>query len=293
MRSAQVYLTINKNNEYPEHLIISNNFPNTMFIHNINPTLLSLGPLEIRWYGISYVLGFFLAIGWLYYLKKKGKLELSQDQIWDFMFWLMVGVLIGSRVFEVFWEPAYYLSNPLNFFKFWQGGMSFHGGFVGIVAAAYIYCKKYKLHFWKLADAMSIPTLFALALGRLANFANAELVGRLFNGKWCIDYSQNQYLANLPDGCRHPSTLYAAGKRFIVTGWLFLLTFWKQFKPGFIFWNFVFWEGLGRIIVDFYREDTLYYGFSLGQWFSLVMVAIATYFFHKYYKDDWEKILRG
>jgi phosphatidylglycerol---prolipoprotein diacylglyceryl transferase len=255
-----------------------------MYIHNLNPTLLSLGPLEIRWYGITYVLGFFLAIGWMYYLRKKSKLELSKDQIWDFMFWLMVGVLIGSRLFEVFWEPAYYLLNPLNFFKIWQGGMSFHGGFVGIVIACWIYCKKHKLNFWKMADVMSIPTLFALALGRISNFINGELVGRPFQGKWCVIFPKHDNL------CRHPSTLYAAGKRVIITGWLFLLTFWKEFKPGFVFWNFVFWEGLGRFIVDFYREDVLWKGFTIGQWFSLIMVIVALYFFVKYYKKDWRKI---
>ena len=258
-----------------------------MYLHNLNPTLLSLGPLEIRWYGITYVLGFFLAICWMYYLRKKNKLELSKDQIWDFMFWLMVGVLIGSRVFEVFWEPVYYLSNPLNFFRFWEGGMSFHGGFIGIVIAAYTSCKKHKLQFWKLADAMSIPTLFALALGRIANFINGELIGRVSNNNWCVVFPKYD------DLCRHPSTLYGAGKRFIITGWLFLLTFWKQFKPGFIFWNFVFWEGLGRIIVDFYREDVLWKGFTIGQWFSLAMVIVALYFFIKFYKDDWKKIFRG
>ena len=105
-----------------------------------------------------------------------------------------------------------------------------------------------------------------------------------------IDYSKNQYLPNPPNRCRYPSTLYAAGKRFIVTGWLLILTFWQSFKPGFIFWNFVFWEGLGRIIVDFYREDTLWKGFTIGQWFSSIMVIIALYFFVKYYKKDWKKI---
>ena len=256
-----------------------------MYIHNLNPTLLSLGPLEIRWYGLMYVLGFFLSIAWLYYLRKKGKLELNKEQIWDFAFWLMVGVLIGSRVFEVFWQPSYFLSNPFNFLKFWEGGMSFHGGFVGIVVAAYIYCKKHRFNFWKLADAMSIPALFALALGRIANFINGELVGRPFQGKWCVLFKGY-------DGCRHPSTLYAAGKRFIVTGWLFLLTFWKSFKPGFIFLNFVFWEGLGRFLVDFYREDVLWFKLTIGQWFSLIMVIVALYLFVKFYKEDWRKIFK-
>lgn len=162
--------------------------------------------------------------------------------------------------------------------------MSFHGGFVGIVTAAWLYCKKKKLSFWKMADAMCVPTIFVLALGRLANFINGELVGRIWNGNWCVvfpDYGQE---------CRHPNMIYSFLQRMIVFGWLFFLTFWKEFKPGFLFWNFVFWEGLGRIIVDFFREDILYFGFSLGQLFSAVMVVAAIIAFVKYYTEDWRNI---
>lgn len=255
-----------------------------MWTHNLNPTLLSFGPLEIRWYGLVYVLGFFLSLWWMLYLQKKKKLELTKDQIWDLSFWLLLGVLIGSRLFEIFWEPRYYFSNPLNLFKIWQGGMSFHGGFVGIVLACWFYCKKQKINFWKMADILSIPTILALTLGRIANFINGELVGRVWNGRWCVifpDYDQQ---------CRHPSILYAAAYRFIIFGELLWLSFWKEFKPGFIFWNFVIWEGLGRFIIDFYREDVLHFGFSIGQWFSLIMIIIALFFFAKYYQEDWKKI---
>ncbi len=256
-----------------------------MFIHDLNPTLLSLGPVEIRYYGLVYVLGFFLMIWWLFFWRKKGKIPLTKDDIWDFCFYLMLGVLIGSRLFEIFWEPSLYLKNPLNLLKFWQGGMSFHGGFVGIVVAGYWYCKKKKINFWKMADLLSVPGIFALALGRIANFMNGELVGRTTNVDWCVQFPNYQ-------DCRHPSTLYAAGKRFLVFGWLLILSFKENFKPGFIFWNFVFWEGLGRIIVDFYRQNSIFLGFSLGQWFSLVMVIVALIIFFKYYLEDWKRLLK-
>ena len=257
-----------------------------MWTHNLDPTLLQIGPFEIRWYGLVYVLGFFLAVLWLQHMRKKGFLSISKDEIWDLVFFLMVGVIVGSRLFLVFWNPEIYLSNPLNLLKIWEGGMSFHGGFVGIVVACWFYCKKKKLQFWKIADVLSVPTIFALALGRLANFSNGELIGRAWNGKWCVvfpDYGSE---------CRHPNMIYSFFQRMAVFGWLFFLTFWKEFKPGFLFWNFVFWEGLGRIIVDFFREDILYLGFSLGQWFSLVMVVVALVMFGKFYKEDWKKILK-
>jgi phosphatidylglycerol---prolipoprotein diacylglyceryl transferase len=257
-----------------------------MWVNNLNPTLLHLGPLEIRWYGLVYILGFFLGVLWLEHARKKGSFDITKDDIWDLAFYLMLGVIVGARLFEIFWEPAYYLSNPFNILKIWQGGMSFHGGFLGSILAAWLYCKKKKINFWILADLGSVPLIFALALGRLANFVNGELVGRVFNGSWCVIFPKTDQL------CRHPSTLYAAGKRFIVLGWLLFLSTSKQFKPGFIFWNFVFWEGLGRIIVDFYRQDVLYAGFSLGQWFSLVMVIIAFWFFVTKYSDDWKRLLK-
>ncbi len=272
-----------------------------MWVNTLDPVIFHLGPLEIRWYGLVYVIGFFLAITWLKYVQKKGLISLSRDEIWDFVFYMMLGVLIGSRLFMVFWNPEIYLFKPFNLLKIWEGGMSFHGGLVGIVTAAYLYCKKKKLPFWKLADIMSVPTIFALSLGRLANFVNGELVGKVWDGRWCVifpDYGPE---------CRHPNMIYSFFQRMLVFGWLFFLTFLKElrpgqvtkvrdlpftpFRPGFIFWNFVFWEGLGRIIVDFFREDVLYFGFSLGQWFSAVMVITAVIVFVKYYLEDWKKIL--
>ena len=267
-----------------------------MYIHNLDPTILSVGPLEIRWYGLVYVLGFFLAVWWLHFLRKTNLLEISQDEILDLTFYLMLGVLIGSRLFMIFWAPEVYLYKPWNLFFIWQGGMSFHGGLVGIVTACYLYCRKKKINFWKIADAMSFPTLFALALGRLANFVNGELVGRVWNGSWCVVFPQYD------QQCRHPNMIYSFIERMLISLWLGYLTlkiklengnqtklllsnnwinkikriFWpNNFYPGFIFLNFLLLEGLGRFLMDFFREDILYFGFSLGQWFSLVMVFAA------------------
>ncbi len=256
-----------------------------MWVNALNPTILSIGPLQVRWYGLVYVLGFFISVWWMFFLRKKGRLTLEKEEIWDFVFYLLLGVLIGSRLFMIFWAPATFLLRPWNLLKFWEGGMSFHGGFVGIVLAGWLYCRKKELNFWKMADILSVPTIFALALGRLANFVNGELAGRPWNGKLCVVFPSYDNL------CRHPSTLYAAGKRFIVFSWLLFLSLKAEFKPGFIFWNFVLWEGLGRIIVDFYRENALYYGFSLGQWFSLIMVAAALWAFWRFHKSDWKKIV--
>jgi len=250
-----------------------------MFIHNLNPVLLDLGFAQIRWYGLAYVLGFFLTVWWLHFLSKKGKLKLHSEQIWDLVFWAMLGVLIGSRLFEVFWEPAYYLSNPLNFLKFWQGGMSFHGGLAGIIVATYFYCKKHKLYFWEMADWMSFPTMFALALGRVANFANGELVGKPWNGSLCVVFPQYDQV------CRHPQVLYSAAYRFLFSFWLLYLTLKSKFKAGFIFLNFVLLEGIARFVLDFFREDPTYFSLTPGQWLSLVMIMVSGYFLIKMFKE--------
>ncbi len=197
----------------------------------------------------------------------------------------MIGVLIGSRLFEVFWEPSYYLSNPLRFLKIWEGGMSFHGGFVGSIIAGWLYSRKKKISFWNIADAVSTPAIFALGLGRIANFTNGELVGRPWNGKWCVVFPDYDNL------CRHPQVLYSAIQRFLLSGWLAWLQLFHEFTPGFIFWNLVFWEGLGRFIIDFVREDALYLGLTVGQWFSLIMIIAAVWMFWRRYQNDWKKLI--
>ena len=145
-----------------------------MWVHDLNPVLLNLGSLEVRYYGLVYVLGFFISIWWLFYLKKKGKLGLEKNEIWDFAFYLMLGVLIGSRLFMIFWEPSVYLMRPWELLMIWKGGMSFHGGFLGIAVAGWLYCKKKKLNLGRMADVLAMPAIFALALGRVANFIKKE-----------------------------------------------------------------------------------------------------------------------
>ncbi len=256
-----------------------------MYIHHLDPILLHVGPLEIRWYGLVYVFGFFLTAWWMEYLRRKGKITLTKEEIWDFLFYIMLGVLAGARLFMIFWEPKIYLANPLNLLKIWQGGMSFHGAFVGVLIAGWWYCRKKKVDFLQIADVACIPAVFALALGRLANFINGELIGRVWNGSWCVVFPQYD------DSCRHPNMIYSFFQRMTVFAGLAWLSFWREWTPGFIFWNFVFWEGLGRIAMDFFREDIVYYGFSLGQWMSLVMVVAALWMFTQKYRHDWKKLL--
>jgi phosphatidylglycerol:prolipoprotein diacylglycerol transferase len=182
------------------------------------------------------------------------------------------------------WQPQFYLSHPIEILKIWHGGMSFHGGLAGVIVAGWLFCRKRHIQLATVADAIAVPAIFALAIGRIANFINGELWGRVTDVSWCVQFPD-------VDGCRHPSQLYAAGKRFLVFGWLLWLHVTQKWKPGFIFWNFVLFEGIGRIIVDFFREDVLYYGLSKGQWMSLLMAAIAGWVLIRLHRNDIMRLL--
>ena len=260
-----------------------------MYIHTINPILLSIGPLEIRWYGLVYALGFIGTILFLQYLRTKNQLLLSKDEIYDLTLYAMLGVLIGSRLFMIFWEPSYYLSNPLRLFKIWEGGMSFHGGFTGIIITVYLFARKKKLSFLELADIFTFPTMLALALGRIANFINGELWGTpttVEQTPWCVNFKNT----GGSDICRHPEQLYAAAYRFLFSFYFLYLTLKEKFKPGFIFLNFMLLEGFGRFIVDFWREDPRFLYLSLGQYFSLTMITISLIILLKSYRNEFKRI---
>lgn len=245
-----------------------------MWVQSIDPVLFEILGFEIRYYGLVYVIGFLLGLWFL--MKNRERLDLNKEGVYDLMFWIMVGVLIGSRVFHVlFWDFSYYLDNPLKMLYFWEGGMAFHGGLVGALIAGWIYCKKKKINLWKVADILVFPAIFALALGRIANFFNNELVGRVTDVKWCVDFGDEK--------CRHPYQLYDALGRFVVSG---MLLFFKNFKDGFVFWVMVLLVGVERFFVDFYREESLYFGLGVGQWMSLVMVVVSIAVLIKYCKKE-------
>ena len=252
-----------------------------MFEHNLSPILFQIGNFGIRWYSLVYILGFLLAA---YFLKKnKEKLNIKEDDVSNFTIYLIIGVVLGARLFHILIvDFGFYSEHLTEIFKIWRGGMSFNGGLIGAMAATYYFSRKKKIGFGVLADILTIPAIFALALGRLANFVNAELIGKITSVNWCVNYPGIE-------GCRHPSQIYSSIGRFIIFVYLVILNR-NEFKPGFIFWNFVFFESIGRFIVDFYREDVLYFNLTLGQILSVVLVVISLIVFIKYYRNDCKKL---
>lgn len=249
-----------------------------MWVNTLNPVIFNAGPLKIRYYGLVYLLGALFGYWMLLHAQKQNKIALTKNEISDFVSWLVAGVLIGSRLFYViFYNPLFYLEHPLKIIAVWEGGMSFHGGFVGIIVAAYFFCKKKNQKFMQLADILAAPLTLALALGRGANFINGELWGKPSNLPWCVVFPAAD------DLCRHPYQLYEGVKRLAVFGWLVYLG--KNVHPtGFIFWNFVFFEGLGRFALDFLTDEFTVLLLTPGQWMSLVMVVVAGYYLYQIYQ---------
>lgn len=250
-----------------------------MFIHNINPVLVNLGPFEIRYYGLVYVIGFLLAYFILKILAKNGKIKnINSRKVDDLIIYLIIGVIVGARIFEIlFYEPAFYFSNPLEMFMIWHGGLSFHGGLVGIIIATLFFCKKNKVKFYDLADVLVIPAALMLGFGRIANFINGELWGTITNVPWCVKFQG-------VEGCRHPSQIYEALKNFFI---FFVLIFLNKnkakykLKKGTIFWIFVLLYGILRFITNFWRDDPRILGISMGQFLSLIMIVVAAVFLWK------------
>lgn len=261
-----------------------------MLFHNINPALIELGPLQIRYYGLFYALGFVIAYFLIYYLAKRKELNITKDDVADLLTYEVIGIILGARVvYVVFYNPLFYFQNPFEILAVWHGGLSFHGGLAGAIVAGYLFCKKKKIEFYDIADIAVAPVALALALGRIGNFMNAELYGRIAKVPWCIDYTKNQFIENLPNGCRHPSQIYESIKNLTIFAVLWLIKD-KKLPKGFMFWSFVTLYGLFRTVIEFFRQPDEQIGFifnyfTMGQVLSFPLFLIGSYMLYKLNKN--------
>jgi len=252
-----------------------------MFYHNINPVLLELGPVEIRYYGLIYALAFVITFFMLKYFSKTKRLGLTHDQIDELIFYLILGVVIGARIFYViFYNFSSFLQSPLSIFAVWQGGLSFHGGLAGMILATWIFARKHKKKFYHLTDLLTLPAAIALALGRIGNFINGELVGRVTDVPWSVKFKGYE-------GFRHPSQLYESAKNVVIfaTLWVLKDKTWKGEKlpDGFLSWMFVLMYAVLRFFIEFVREPDIQLGFffgwmTMGQILNVAMFIIALIF---------------
>ncbi len=246
---------------------------------HLNPEIVRFGPLAIRWYGLMYLLGF-LATYYLvrYQLKEKNLTELV-PHLEDMLFWLVLGLIIGARLGHVlFYFPGYYFRHPWEIPAIWHGGMSFHGGLLGVIIVGLIYTRKYGLDFWFWADLFVIPAPIGLGLGRIGNFINGELYGRPTNVPWAMIFPAG---GPIP---RHPSQIYEAFGEGLV---LFLILWKVRTKPwpkGYKLALFLVVYGVIRFFIEFFREPdkgvSLAFGWmTRGQVFCLLMIICGTLIF--------------
>jgi phosphatidylglycerol:prolipoprotein diacylglycerol transferase len=251
-----------------------------MLVHpNIDPVAFAIGPLAVRWYGLMYLLGF--AAGWWLGTRriKKGLAPLTREQFDGLMFAAMLGVILGGRLGHVlFYKPGYYASHPLEIFAIWQGGMSFHGGLLGVILAMAFVARRQRIDYLRLMDFIAPLTPLGIAAGRVANFINGELWGRVTDLPWGMVFS------GAGDAPRHPSQLYQATLEGFA---LFVILWWFSSKPrprGQVSGLFLAGYGVFRFLTEFAREPDEYLGFlalglTMGQWLSAPMIVLGAWLF--------------
>jgi phosphatidylglycerol:prolipoprotein diacylglycerol transferase len=255
------------------HVNIGINHMNTYWHQpEIDPVLLHIwGPLQIRWYSLLYVGGFVVGRYLLRRLAREDRFLFTEEDVEQLILWLLIGVVIGARVVYCFvYDPRALIADPLFLFKVYEGGLSFHGGMLGAMAAAWLYTRKIKIPFWNLGDALALATPPGLAMGRLGNFLNGELWGRVSYVPWAVVFKHGG------PNPRHPSQLY----ELLLEGIILFSALWllksRLKRNGEISLAFIMGYSLCRFTAEFFREPDvqvgyLFLGLSMGQILSLLM----------------------
>lgn len=243
---------------------------------NLDPAIFRMGPIEIRWYGLMYVLGMVLTYLLMkHYFIKKGTLKLSNELLDSLITYIFIGMLLGARLFYIiFYNLPYYMDNPSEMIAFWHGGLSFHGAVVGISLAIYIFAIKNSLSFLNLMDHISFCAAIGVGFGRIGNFINGELWGRVTKVSWAVIFPN---AGPLP---RHPSQLYESFfEGFLLASILFFVLL-KQKRAGSTYFMSILLYGVFRFFIEYFREPdaqlgTIFLGLSMGQLLCMAMVLVA------------------
>ena len=251
-----------------------------MIVHNFDPVLVDLGLFQIRWYSLAYIFG--IILGWIYAIKIIKLTEnndysfypVKKNDFDDFIVYLILGIILGGRLgYVIFYNFEYYTENFSEIFMIWHGGMSFHGGLLGVIVSTFIFSKNKKISFFKLTDILACVTPIGIFLGRIANFINGELFGKISTLPWAIIFPNGGNIT------RHPSQIYEAILEGII---LFILinffAFKKKmlFKPGYISGFFLIFYSVLRIFSEFFREPDQHLGYFL-KFFSMgVLLSFIT-----------------
>ena len=252
--------------------------PLTIPYPDIDPVLFQLGPFALRWYSLAYIGGLIAAWRLSMALAKRPPRLIEPVHFDDFLVWATLGVILGGRLgYVIFYQPEYYLNHPGEILMVWQGGMSFHGGFLGVVLAAWLFVRRRNLPPLAFGDLLAIPAPIGLGLGRLANFINGELFGRISDAPWAMVFPNGGAVP------RHPSQLYEAVLEGpVLLALLCALVFFGRAleKPGTVMGTFIAGYGVARIISEQFRQPDTQLGFltagtTMGQWLSLPMIGFG------------------
>ena len=245
-----------------------------MLLHpQIDPIAFSIGPLAVRWYGLMYLVGF--AAGYWLGLRRiqRSLAPITRAQLDDLLLYIVLGVILGGRLgYVLFYKPGHYLSHPLEIFAIWQGGMAFHGGLLGVMLAMVVFARRHKIDWLRVMDFLAPLVPPGIAAGRMGNFINGELPGRVTDVPWGMVFR------GAGDAPRHPSQLYQFALEGVV---LFILLWWFSSKPrarGQVSAMFLLGYGTLRFITEFAREPDAFLGYlalglTMGQWLCLAMIA--------------------
>ena len=251
-----------------------------MIVHNFDPVFIDLGVFQIRWYSIAYIVG--IILGWIYAIKiikkmakKHNFVEISQTVFDDLIIYLVIGIVLGGRLgYVIFYNFEYFSKNPFEILKIWEGGMSFHGGLLGVIISIIIFSKIKRVNFFYFTDIISCVAPIGLFLGRIANFINGELYGKISTLPWAVIFPNDGNIS------RHPSQIYEAILEGIVL--FFLINFFalkKQLllKKGYASGLFLIFYSMARIIGENFREPDKHLGYFFSYFSMGIILSFATF----------------
>lgn len=250
-----------------------------MITWDIGPEIFRLGPVAVRWYSLAFILGFFLGEKYasIYLIREKG---FTKDEVTKLLYYMIGGTIIGARLGHcLFYEPGYYLSNPLQILQVWKGGLASHGGFAGVIIALWLFSKYVKeLDFIWLLDLMGPPSLLTGAFIRLGNLMNSEILGKPTDGTWGFIFKRVDMIP------RHPAQLYESlgFAAVALVGYYLYIKHYKNLKPGFMIGFILFGGFTHRFIVEFFKENQVAFessmALNMGQLLSIPMIVIGIVF---------------
>ena len=265
-----------------------------MYTHNLDPILFSFGFLSIRWYSLSYIFG--ILVGWwlgkkiINHILKRSDLKFKIKDFDDLITYIVISIIIGGRLgYVIFYNPGYYISHPVEILKVWEGGMSFHGALIGIIIGTYLFSSKKKIQVFFMLDIIACVSPIGIFLGRIANFINGELVGKVTSVPWSVVFPTFDTLS------RHPSQIYEAILEGIILFFILnKIIFNKIYNMGTCSCMFLIFYGIFRIISEYFREPDVQLGyifnvFSMGSILSLFMIFAGLLIFNILRKKNENK----